>query len=192
MKQAFINIFTIREKNSNRFNLFTNLYHHFQMKRKRIKSGVITVTVLLFGLFFSACDDNRVFEENKELPDNTWSSSNVLKFDVSIVNKEIPTNFYINVRNADGYPYNNLFLFIKTTFPSGKMSNDTLECVLADENGKWLGSGMGDIYDNQIPFKKNVLFPEMGKYTFEIQHGMRAENVPLIMDIGLRIEKAEN
>ncbi|MES2140668.1 MAG: gliding motility lipoprotein GldH [Bacteroidota bacterium] len=162
------------------------------MKRERIKSGFILVTILLFGLFFSACDNNRIFEENKDLPDNTWSSNNVLKFDVSIVDTKIPTNFYINVRNADGYPYNNLFLFIKTTFPNGKMSNDTLECVLADEKGKWLGSGMGDIYDNQIPFKKNVLFPEAGKYTFEIQHGMRTEQVPLIMDVGLRIEKAEN
>lgn len=192
MKLALINIFTLREQNSNRCNLFRNRSNHFQMKRERIKSGVILGTVLLFVLFFSACDDNRIFEENKEIPDNTWSSSAALKFDVNIVNIEIPTNFYINVRNADGYPYNNLFLFIKTTFPSGKMSNDTLECVLADENGKWLGSGMGDIYDNQIPFKKNVLFPEPGKYTFEIQHGMRAENVPLIMDVGLRIEKAEN
>lgn len=182
----------MREENCNRCNLFINLYNHFQMKRERIKSGVILVTVLLFGLFFSACDDNRIFEENTEIPDNTWSSSNVLKFDVSIVDTKTPTNFYINVRNADGYPYNNLFLFIKTTFPSGKMSNDTLECVLADEKGKWLGSGMGDIYDNQIPFKKNVLFPEAGKYTFEIQHGMRTEHVPLIMDVGLRIEKAEN
>ena len=162
------------------------------MKRKHIKSGFFIIAVLFFGLFFSACDDNRIFEENTEIPGNTWSSSNAIKFDVNIVDTKTPANFYINVRNADGYPYNNLFLFIKTTFPDGKMSNDTLECVLADENGKWLGSGMGDIYDNQISFKKNVLFPEAGKYTFELQHGMRSDLIPLIMDVGLRIEKAEN
>ena len=63
--------------------------------------------------------------------------------------------------------------------------------VLADEKGKWIGSGMGDLYDNQIPFKKNVRFPLAGIYSFEIQQGMRMENVPLIMDVGLRIEKAE-
>lgn len=161
------------------------------MKIERIKSGVILVMVLLFGLFFYACDDNRIFEENKEIPDNNWKSSEILKFEVDIAAIEPSTNFYINIRNADGYPYNNLFLFIKTTFPDGKMSNDTLECILADENGKWLGSGMGDIYDNQIPFKKNVRFPVIGKYTFEIQHGMRTDVIPLIMDVGLRIEKAE-
>ena len=143
-------------------------------------------------MFFSGCDNNRIFEENAEIPGNTWSSNNPIKFEVNIVDTIIPANFYINIRNADGYPYNNLFLFIKTTFPDGKMSNDTLECVLADENGKWLGSGMGDIYDNQIPFKKNVLFPEAGKYTFELQHGMRSDLIPLVMDVGLRIEMAEH
>ena len=80
-----------------------------------------------------------------------------MKFEVNIADTITPHNFYINVRNADGYPYGNIFMFIKTTFPNGKMSNDTLECTLADEKGKWLGSGIGDLYDNQIPFKKNVL-----------------------------------
>ncbi len=161
------------------------------MKRKHLKARFIVITILSFGSFFSACDNNRIFEENAEIPDNNWSSSNVVKFDVTIVDTVTPTNFYINVRNANGYPYNNLFLFIKTSFPGGKISTDTLECVLADEKGEWLGSGMGDIYDNQIPFKKNVIFPEAGKYTFEIQHGMRADLIPLIMDVGLRIEKVE-
>lgn len=161
------------------------------MNGAQIKARLFIVPVLLFVLFFSSCDRNRIFEENKKIPGEGWSSSNVIKLDVDIANIDIPTNFYINVRNADGYPYNNLFLFIKTTFPNGKMSNDTLECVLADENGKWLGTGMGDIYDNQIPFKKNVRFPIAGKYIFEIQHGMRTDVIPLIMDVGLRIEKAQ-
>ena len=148
-------------------------------------------TVLSLMLFLSSCDNNRIFEENKELINNCWSSDNIIKFEVDIDSLETPTNFYINIRISEGYPYSNLFLFIKTTFPNGKMANDTLDCILADLNGKWIGSGMGDIYDNQIPFKKNVLFPEKGKYIFELQHGMRQEIIPLILDVGLRIEKVE-
>ena len=146
---------------------------------------------LLCVLFFYSCDRARIFEENRNIPEGGWNSKTILKYEVEITDPATAANFYINVRNADGYPYSNLYLFIKTTFPNGKMSNDTLECVLADEKGKWLGTGMGDIYDNQIPFKRNVRFPISGKYTFEIQHGMRADIVPLIMDIGLRIEKGE-
>ncbi len=148
-------------------------------------------TLLLTLLLFSSCDRSRIYEQNQAIPESGWIASNVLKFDVDITNTAFPANFYINVRNADGYAYSNLFLFIKTKFPNGKMANDTLECVLADEKGKWLGKGLGDIYDNRIPFKRNVQFPVAGKYTFEIQHGMRSDNIPLIMDVGLRVEKAE-
>ena len=151
----------------------------------------LSAFLLVFVIFFSSCDSARIYEENQTIPENVWSSDNVLKFNVTVVDTISPANFYVNVRNADGYPYNNLFLFIKTIFPTGKISDDTLECVLADEKGKWLGSGMGDIYDNQIPFKRNVRFPIAGKYTFEIQQGMRVDKIPLIMDIGLRVEKAE-
>ncbi len=162
------------------------------MKAAHLKLKLFIVPVLLCLFFFSSCDSNRIFEENRKIPTEGWSSGNILKFDVDITNLVIPTNFFINVRNADGYPYNNLFLFVKTTFPDGKIADDTLECILADEKGKWLGTGMGDIYDNQIPFKKNVRFPVAGIYKFEMQQGMRSDVIPLIMDVGLRIEKTEN
>jgi gliding motility-associated lipoprotein GldH len=153
------------------------------------KSFLFSTFFLLCVLFFSSCDNSRIFEQNQDIPESGWKHDNIVKFDVDIKDPSTPTNFYINVRNADGYPYSNLFLFLKTTLPNGKMLNDTLECILADEKGKWLGSGMGDIYDNQIPFKRNVRFPQAGTYHFEIQQAMRTDNIPLIMDVGLRIEK---
>jgi gliding motility-associated lipoprotein GldH len=142
-------------------------------------------------LILSACDNNRIYEKNKDIPQHLWHKDTLVKFEVDITDTLTPSNFYINVRNADGFPYANLFLFIKTTFPDGKTAQDTIECILADDKGKWLGSGMGDIYDNQILFKRNVVFPQSGIYTFEYRHGMRLENLPLIMDVGLRIEKAK-
>jgi gliding motility-associated lipoprotein GldH len=158
---------------------------------KKIKTGGLPLAFCCTLLFLSACDNKRIFEQNTDIPDNNWASSNKIKFNVPITDPATSANFYINVRNADGYPYSNLYLFVKTTFPNGKFSTDTLECILADEKGKWLGKGLGDIYDNQIPFKRNVRFPLAGNYIFEIQQGMRSDIVPLIMDVGLRIEKAE-
>jgi gliding motility-associated lipoprotein GldH len=160
------------------------------MIKNRIK-GFFFAAFLMLCVLFSSCDKSRIFEENTAIPESGWDSSNVIKFEVDIKDPSTPANFYINVRNADGYPYSNLYLFVKTKFPNGKESNDTLECQLADENGKWIGKGIGDIYDNQIPFKRNVRFPLAGKYLFEIGQGMRTNNIPLIMDVGLRIEKAE-
>ena len=155
------------------------------------RSPLLAFSFLLCALLFASCDDARIYEENESIPETGWSHEKALVFNAEIRDPATAANFYVNVRNADGYPYSNLYLFITTKFPNGKQSNDTLECVLADDKGKWLGKGIGDIYDNQIPFKRNVRFPQAGTYTFEIRHGMRPDVVPLIMDVGLRIEKAE-
>ena len=142
-------------------------------------------------VLLSSCDSNRVFEDNAEIKDLQWDTSHVVGFDVEIKDTVSPHNFYVNVRNADAYPYSNLYLFIRTKFPDGRASNDTLEVVLADEKGRWLGDGLGDIWDNRVLFKRNVRFPMEGTYRFEYRHGMRDNPLPMIMDVGIRIEKAE-
>jgi gliding motility-associated lipoprotein GldH len=162
------------------------------MIRSKKRTAFFSAALLLLGSFcLSSCDDARIFEENRAIPESGWDSSNVVTFSVDIKDPSTPANFYVNVRNADGYPYSNIYLFVKTKFPNGKQSSDTLECMLADENGKWIGKGIGDIYDNRIPFKRNVRFPIAGTYTFEVSQGMRTRSIPLIMDVGFRIEKAE-
>jgi gliding motility-associated lipoprotein GldH len=98
-------------------------------------------------------------------------------------------NIYINVRNTTDYSNCNLFLFITATAPSGATKIDTVECYLADDQGKWLGRGFGYIRDNRIPYKRNVRFPQMGNYKFEIKQAMRTDDLKGITSIGIRIEK---
>ena len=85
------------------------------------------------------------------------------------------------------------YLFPQLDDPlGGAYARDTIECILADNSGKWLGEGSGDIWDNQILFKKGVRFRKTGTYRFTLEQAMRVENLPLIMDVGMRIEKATN
>lgn len=144
-----------------------------------------------FWLLAVSCDPNRVFEDNIDIPELNWDVKNKLLFDVDIQDTTSLHNLYVNVRHASHYPYANLYVFITIKFPNGKLAKDTLECVLADADGQWKGEGMGDIWDNQILWKPNVKFPVAGKYTFEYEQAMRTEQVPFVMDMGLRVEKAE-
>ncbi len=145
---------------------------------------------LLAIIFLIACDKNRIFEKNTKIPDMSWDKSNVLKFEVPIEDTITPSNIYINIRNASQYQFSNLFLYFTTRLPDGSASRDTVEVTLADEKG-WLGDGSGDIWDNRFLFKKNFRFPHPGTYTFELEQGMRPNPLPLIMDAGIRIEKAQ-
>ena len=68
---------------------------------------------------------------------------------------------------------------------------DTLELRLADQSGKWLGSGIGNIWQNQIPLVSRVKMTEKGTYKVAIKHGMRDSVLRAVADVGLRVEKSE-
>lgn len=147
--------------------------------------GLFTVS-----LFWIACTDNStLFEENKTIQDANWDAEKVFKFETEIPDTSNGYNVYLNLRNAGNYPYSNVFLFVNTYFPNGTIDKDTVEIMLASPEGKWMGRGLGDIWDNRILFKRNVTFPAKGKYRFEISQAMRLNPLPGITDAGMRIEK---
>lgn len=152
------------------------------------KIFLFSISICLLATLFTSCDSKRVFEENKEIPDGIWAKNYKAGFSVDIKDTINPHNIFVNIRNAGEYPYRNIYLFI-TTNSKGIVAKDTFECILADEKGKWMGSGLGDIWDNQIAYKKNVRFPHAGKYNFEIEQAMRTDNLPFVIDVGLRIER---
>lgn len=156
----------------------------------RRNTWTLLVGVLLSTLFFS-CNKNVVFSEYKKLPEEGWRISNKLSYDVTIDDNSKYHNVFLTVRHADAYPYSNLYLFLTTTYPDGKISTDTLECILANKKGEWQGDGAGDLWDNKIPLKKNLRFPQNGKYTFTFEHGMRSDPLPMILDFGMIVEKVD-
>ena len=147
--------------------------------------------IISLVITLSSCDPNQVYERNVEIPEFSWNKDSVLRFEVDIQDTINPHNIYINVRNSSRYEMQNLFLFVQTEAPGGSTLRDTFECYLADERGKWTGSGWGDIYDNQFLYKRNIRFPVSGVYTFKYIQAMRTDKLEYISDIGLRIEKVK-
>ena len=81
-----------------------------------------------------------------------------------------------------------IHLAISTFLSKRHTIRETFEITLSDDRGKWLGSGLGDMWDLQQIYKTNVRFAQRGKYTVEYQQGMRMDKLPFLLDVGLRIE----
>lgn len=166
------------------------LRNHIFIIIKKLRNSIFNIQYLIFIiLVLSSCDRNVVFEENLKFPENRWEQKSNIIFTTEIKDTLTPYNIYINVRNAGGYQFSNLFVFFTTQTPTGKRERDTVELTLADPSGKWLGEGLGDIWDNRLLFKNNFLFPEKGVYTFTLEQAMRIDPLPQLMDIGIRIER---
>ena len=149
----------------------------------------VYLSLVLLSCAFFSCSSNLLSSQITKIPEEGWDEKNKLNFTVDVTDNKVYYNVFLNVRHADSYPFSNLFVFLTTTNPSGKVTIDTLECILANKKGEWQGDGTGDIWDNKILLKQNLIFPQTGKYTFSFQQGMRLNPLPLIMDFGITIEK---
>lgn len=149
---------------------------------------ILPCIALLF--FITSCERGLVYEKNEKINLGQWNQNDHVDFDVMIDDTIATHNFYINIRHGGNYQFSNIFMFINTRMPDGKFFRDTIECSLSADDGRWYGSGIGDIRDVRILFKKNLVFPFKGKYHFGIEQAMRMNPLPYLFDVGIRIVKA--
>jgi len=156
------------------------------MKEKGAKFFFAVAGLLLF---LYSCDRELVYTDSFIIPSATWPLEITPSFDALITDTTSLNDIFITIRTGSEYPFRNIWFFVTTTSPSGKMIIDTLEYMLSDMKGKRYGRGFANIKEVNLKFREGVYFPETGIYKFKIRHGMRAENLKGVYDIGLRIRK---
>lgn len=156
-----------------------------------IRQGICLLLITTTALVVISCTNKRHFEQNINVPDASWAAHSDIPFTVVIDDTSARYDFYVNIRNEVDYPYSNLFLFLQTTSPDQQTARDTIECLLADYDGRWLGSGMGSVKFNRFLFQRAVKFSKPGTYIFEFEQAMRIDPLKGIRDIGIRIDKSQ-
>lgn len=145
--------------------------------------------IVSISLFLVSCTSNDVYFQYRTVAPGGWSKDSLYAYDVSITDAAANYNVYVNIRNRGEYPNQNLWLFIRKIMPDSVISNDTINFYLADQRGKWLGSGVGSVFEMPVLYQQNIRFPKVGTYRYEIFHGMRDSMLQGINDVGLRVEK---
>lgn len=145
---------------------------------------------LLMVLLLASCSGGVLFDQSAPIKGH-WYKDNPRQFEVAVPDSLAVYNFYLNVRHSTDYRFSNLYLFLQTRFPNGHITRDTIQLILANNEGKWLGKGWGSVKEDDILLKHNLKFPLKGKYDFTIWQAMRADTLKGIQDIGLRIVKAK-
>ena len=145
--------------------------------------------IILFSMYVICHSCTKpVYYEQYQTIDNPWDKNREYFFTCEIEDHTVTYNISINIRNNNLYPYQNLWLFYTEEQPERLVLRDTIECMLADDYGKWIGSGIS-IYHLKIPIRTQYKFPQKGQYTFKIRQGMRDDRLKGIEQIGVRLEK---
>ncbi len=159
------------------------------MKLYRLNRNHTICIILFISSFLFSCKQEAIYDQYQAIDNIAWEKDKEYYFTFHIEDNTTPYNVSFQLRNNNLYPYQNLWLFYSEEQPIGPLVRDTIECVLADEYGKWYGSGIS-LYQSSFPLRTNYTFPHKGQYTFSFRQGMRNDTLRGIQEIGLRIEQA--
>ncbi len=152
---------------------------------------------LLFAvILLISCDEKRVFDQYKSV-DNAWHKDSIVSFVLPEMDTTKRYNMFLNIRDNDDYPYNNLFLIVSLDQPNGRTLVDTLEYNMTDLEGNLLGEGFSDIKESKLFYKNNVTFKK-GIHSVHIRHAVRESgkvsgvaSLKGVTEVGFRIESTE-
>jgi gliding motility-associated lipoprotein GldH len=157
-----------------------------------MKLNLLTIYFSIATLFFSACIRSNEFEKNVSLPNHNWDFAFKPSFIFNITDTHARYHMYLMMRHSDAYPYANIWLNLKTKQPNENSYNQMrVEVPLAQTDGKWLGRGMGEIWEHKLPLTGNgsIHYTKPGKYQIMLEQIMRKNPLPEVISIGIRLEK---
>ena len=156
--------------------------------------------LVLLGVLaiLSSCSQEMEFAAYKNLNNGRWNKNDTISFKFSNLDSTSNYNVFFNVRNDEDYQFSNLFVITQLKHPLGKVEIDTLEYLMAEPNGEWLGSGIGSLKESKLWYKENIKFSDSGVYRVNIIQAMRQngnvegiQELLGITDVGLEIQKSE-
>ena len=128
-----------------------------------------------------------VFEED------SWHADSIITLSHSVVDTITKQNLYLKIRHTTDFEYQNIFLFVDF-----QEKRDTIEVTLSEKNGKWLGSGFGDIKEVEYCFAKEIIFNSKKTSNVTVEQAMRYGDQPVITNLkgiialGINIKKSED
>ena len=97
------------------------------MKSFRVLSLLLALVCLL-----GSCSDGVVYEKIHTIKGEKWQKDKPVVCEFEVEDSTVFYTIYMDIRNSVDYPYQNLFVFMDSQSPSGQVSRDTLEFILAD------------------------------------------------------------
>jgi gliding motility-associated lipoprotein GldH len=152
------------------------------------------ILLLLFiSLVFTGCLRSPYFQKQVSIPSNKWEAKFQPSFKFEISDTQSLYNMYFLIRHTEAYPYSNVWLWIHTKAPGDTTyTKSRIEIPLADPSGKWLGRGMGEIWEQRMPITHegdSLILRKAGTWEIKLEQNMRINPLPEILQVGLRVEK---
>lgn len=143
--------------------------------------------VLLLAL--AACSERHDnYARFEDIPPQGWPYGLTIDFNTPGVDSVQAHTIEVSVRHTSSYPFSNLWLEVKVK-EGNKFNIDTLEMLLSDSYGRWIGKGFGPTYQMTAPLPDRYFITDSTQVF--IRHIMRADTVRGIEQVGITLSPAK-
>jgi gliding motility-associated lipoprotein GldH len=149
--------------------------------------------LVLLSCSWVACQPVPHYQKVEAVPQNAWAYNFRPVFTFDITDSTAQYQPYFIIRHSQAYPYNNIWLWLYIKTPGDTATHKArINITLAEPTGKWLGRGVGAIYEQRMPVSlgDSIDLSRPGTYQVGMEQNMRLNPLPEIMHIGMRVEKA--
>jgi len=137
----------------------------------------------------AGCMPSPYYQKDYSVPKNEWTYNfqPVFKFEISDTVDSY--NMMFIIRHTNAYPYSNIWLNVYYKQPGDtSFARTRVEIPLSEPSGKWLGRGMGEIYEQRM-LVDQLHLNRPGRYEMRLEQNMRVNELPEVLQVGLRLEK---
>ena len=150
---------------------------------------ILSLLAICFMTLGSACSRSAETGQFRAVDSSCWRYGDTLSYNIATADSVWHGDIAIVVRHAASYPFSNLWLEIGYP-PNDSIKPDTLDIVLADDFGNWLGRGLGLSFQRTDTVVRGVTVTSPAD--FYVRHIMRSDCLSDIEQIGLIFIPSEN
>lgn len=126
---------------------------------------------------------NNDYSDFRSFDRAAWAYADSLEFKPELADSIVNGRLGICVRHTDAYPYSNLWVELSWPVNDSLRHVDTLQLRLADDFGKWYGTGTGVSYQYVDTLKRPVRLRR--GVPLRLRHIMRVDSLRQIEQVGL-------
>lgn len=156
----------------------------------------LAVSILMLSIL-NSCSNSNPLRFDKDII-NGWDIEESIKFEINDT-IDFYSNIFFFIRNNNDYPFSNIFLIASLKSNQKTYQTDTLEYMMANNKGEWLGKGFSGIKESKLYWKREWKPNFTPPYIFEIKQANRKigqikgdKKLFGIVSFGLSIERISN
>ena len=149
--------------------------------------------IFLFILFLVSCNNEGVFYQYRHIDRGRWYSDSVIQFkiDATALNLGVPYDLSIEITSNGRYPYRDIWMQVAHNLTDTTLQYEKVHYFLADDFGRWLGDGVGGLYQLSLPLYLSVPLDTTYHYVIQLKHIMDDNPLHGIEKMGLKLEVSD-